>query len=495
MKYDCLIVGGGLSGMTTAIIMAQKGYHTALVEKSRQTAPTIRGFKRQGLFFDTGFHYTGGLDEGEPLDIFFRYLGLSAKIKRYPFDQEGFDIFRCLEPGFEIPFPCGYGRIQERLSERFPKERKAIEGYLQAVKHTFRSQPYFDLDQDMNAPEWSMMNRPSLREVLDRTTADEMLKSILSMHCLLHGVPPEEGSFTNHAVVAGSYYESANGILGGGLSLAEAFDERLKELGVDVYCGREVKEILLSADQGVSGIRLGEDEILQGQYCISTIHPRHLLTIVPGSGFRPIYRNRLERLEDTFSAIIVYAKSSLPLQSLARANLFLFPTPRTFGSECNGPVEGNPLFITRARQDEGTTPQEGCVIICPVPHTGSDHWKALFPIDDPLAYQSYRSEMSRRIIEHLTTSCPEFQGRITEVDCATPRTLKHFTNSPVGSLYGVKHKIEQVNPLPVTKIKGLFLAGQSITAPGLLGAVYSGFLACGNIVGHRKFRGELKAWA
>ena len=124
MKYDCLIVGGGLSGMTAAIIMAQKGYHTALVEKSRRTAPTVRGFKREGLFFDTGFHYTGGLNEGEPLNLFFRYLGLSEKITPYPFDPEGFDIFRCLEPEFELAFPFGYERIRERFSERFPRRSK-----------------------------------------------------------------------------------------------------------------------------------------------------------------------------------------------------------------------------------------------------------------------------------------------------------------------------------------------------------------------------------
>ena len=376
----------------------------------------------------------------------------------------------------------------------FPEDRKAIEGYLETVKNTFRSQPYFDLSRDMNSLEWSNMTRPSLQEVLKGVTADPLLQGVLSMHCFLHGVPPEEVSFFSHAVVAGSFYESANGIIGGGESLAEAFDERLKDLGVDVYCGTEVREILLSAEKEVSGIRLGEDRILQGPCCISTIHPRLLPSLVPDSGFRPIYRNRLEGLEDTFSAIIVYAKSDLPLKTLARANLFLLPNPRILEPVDLDPVEKTPLFITRARQDDGAVSGEGCVIICPVPHAGTGHWKDLFPSEDPAAYRFIKAELSRRIVDHLETSCPEFQGRITELESATPLTLKHFTNSPTGSLYGVKHKIGQINPLPMTKIKGLFLAGQAIAAPGLLGAVYSGFLTCGNIVGHRNLRGELKAW-
>ena len=117
-----------------------------------------------------------------------------------------------------------------------------------------------------------------------------------------------------------------------------------------------------------------------------------------------------------------------------------------------------------------------------------------FPINDSETYHSYKHDMSERVMAHIEASCPEFQGIITSVECATPLTLRNFTNSPYGSLYGVKHKIEQYNPIPVTRVKGLFLAGQSISAPGILGAMVSGFLACGNIFGHEKLREELKEW-
>ncbi len=38
--------------------------------------------------------------------------------------------------------------------------------------------------------------------------------------------------------------------------------------------------------------------------------------------------------------------------------------------------------------------------------------------------------------------------------------------------------------MPATRLKGLFLAGQAITAPGIMGAMMSGFLVCGAILGH-----------
>ncbi|HEY3278498.1 MAG TPA: NAD(P)/FAD-dependent oxidoreductase [Syntrophorhabdaceae bacterium] len=494
MSYGCAVIGGGVSGMTTAIIMARQGYRTALLESSGKTAPTIRGFTRRGLFFDTGFHYTGGLNEGEPLDIFFRYLGLSGKIEKYSFPEDGFDTFRCLEPRFEFTFPYGYDRIRKQLQDTFPQDARAIDIYLDAVRHVYRSQPYIDLGAGGNMQRSLPGEGQSLSGFLDGITDNEILKCILSMHCLLHGVYPEEVSFLSHACVAGSYYESASGIKGGGSSLSEAFDVRLRELGVEVFCGAEVKEILLSADRSVSGLRFGDDKIINCERCVSTIHPRQLLTLVPDQVFRPVYRKRLETLEDTCSAIILYVESDLPPGDLDRANILLFPSPRFNYPDGNGPVEEKPLFITHARQDRSATPKEGYIVVCPEPNMGTEYWSA--PVADRShAYRSYKESMSRRITAYLETAVPEFRGRISHVECATPLTLKKYTHSPVGSIYGVKHKVEQYNPMPLTKIKNLFLAGQAITAPGIMGAVVSGFLACGSAIGHERLIEELRKWA
>jgi len=46
--------------------------------------------------------------------------------------------------------------------------------------------------------------------------------------------------------------------------------------------------------------------------------------------------------------------------------------------------------------------------------------------------------------------------------------------------------------LPLTRLGNLFLAGQSIVAPGVLGAMISGFVACGSIIGHELLRKDLK---
>jgi all-trans-retinol 13,14-reductase len=493
MNYDYVIIGGGVSGMSSALILAKQGFSVALVEKSRQLAPTIRGFTKKGLFFDTGFHYTGGLGTGEPVDLFFRYLGLSDALEKVAFREDDFDSFRCLEPPFVFHFPCGYDRIRERLCEVFPDEYNTIDIYLSAVKEQYHSVPYVNLDTAEVSAAFSSIHGPTLQEFLDRLTNNRLLKCILSMHCFLYGVAPDEVSFANHAYVAGSYYESVNGIAGGGLKLTEVFEAQIEKAGVYVYRGQEVTGMLLSSDGAFCGVTLKDGTNVSAKACISTIHPHQLLNIVPDSVFRPVYVNRLHELEETTSACILYAVCSEPIEDLLGSNIFTFPEHDFTFFHKNIDVEKRPMYITAAgERSDGGRAKHGLIAICPMSK------EQTMPLIDPVSqersadYKHLKEEIAEKMVRSIKASCPEIAEKITNVTCATPLTLREYTNSPFGSLYGVKHKIGQYNPMPATRLKGLFLAGQAVTAPGIMGAMMSGFLACGTILGHEKLQKELK---
>ncbi len=80
------------------------------------------------------------------------------------------------------------------------------------------------------------------------------------------------------------------------------------------------------------------------------------------------------------------------------------------------------------------------------------------------------------------------------VDLATPLTLRDYSMAPEGAVYGVGRLLGQYNPAPVTRLPGLFLAGQGVSVCGLMGTLISGYMACGSILGHEFLRGELKKW-
>jgi len=493
MKYDFIVIGAGISGITSAITLARNGYQVALLEKADRTAPLIRGFSRRGVHFDTGFHYTGGLGEGEPLDIFFRYLGLSSLITSFPFAEEGFDVLNCERPDFEFRVPTGYTRLREKLCETFPADCAAIGSYLDQVRSTCAAMPYLNLDMEIDPN--ALLGRilgPTLKETLDALTGNVLLKSLLSMHSLLYGVSCDEVSFAQHAAIVGNYYQSARGIRGGGLSLARACDARLAELGVDVLCSQEVTGITVGPGGAVSGVQLANGNALDCKAVIATVHPRTLLKLAPEGTFRPAYRKRLGDLEETVSAFLCFVVSKNPLPSLAGVNRFLLPDTECVCQLGGRPIGEAPLYLSGAYR-EGEIEPHGFIGICPALFSETAPWAASHFGKRPQEYRRFKEQALGRMQNQIERVYPDLAGNMEFIEGSTPLTIRDYCSTPSGGLYGVKHMVGQFNPHPATRIPGLFLAGQAVVAPGVMGAVISGLLACGTILGHELIRKELKA--
>ena len=76
MDGSVIIIGSGLGGLECGYILAKHGMKVTVLEQSDQTGGCLQTFVRGRALFDTGFHYAGGLGDGEPLNILFRYFGL-----------------------------------------------------------------------------------------------------------------------------------------------------------------------------------------------------------------------------------------------------------------------------------------------------------------------------------------------------------------------------------------------------------------------------------
>src|SRR3990172_12135587 len=110
MKYDSVIIGSGITGLTSALVLAQHGYRVAIVEKNRSIAPLLRRFKRGNVWCDPGFHYSGGFEESGVLSILLRYLRMRDDIRPLPMARDGFDILYSNDR--EIAIPCGLERVR-----------------------------------------------------------------------------------------------------------------------------------------------------------------------------------------------------------------------------------------------------------------------------------------------------------------------------------------------------------------------------------------------
>jgi phytoene dehydrogenase-like protein len=52
MKYDAIVVGGGIAGLCAAAYLSKAGKKVLLMEKQSITGGLVQTFQRDGVFFD-----------------------------------------------------------------------------------------------------------------------------------------------------------------------------------------------------------------------------------------------------------------------------------------------------------------------------------------------------------------------------------------------------------------------------------------------------------
>jgi phytoene dehydrogenase-like protein len=86
-------------------------------------------------------------------------------------------------------------------------------------------------------------------------------------------------------------------------------------------------------------------------------------------------------------------------------------------------------------------------------------------------------------------------GEVRLLDVSTPLTVRDWVASPGGSTYGVMRSTDQLLSAALlnrTSLRGLYLAGQSVLAPGILGTILGSLATVQFIVGPERFRSEVR---
>ena len=132
MKYDVIIIGSGLGGLSCGAGLAQQGKSVLVLERQIQPGGCLQSYKRQGgLSFDTGLHYVGGLTPGHRIYDIFSHFGL-MDLPWQRMDDSGFDLITIGDKTY--PLASGYDNFVETLSQYFPKEREGLRKYVEMLQ-------------------------------------------------------------------------------------------------------------------------------------------------------------------------------------------------------------------------------------------------------------------------------------------------------------------------------------------------------------------------
>ena len=140
-KYDVIIIGSGISGLTSAVFLAKAGWKVLVLEKHFKLGGFTHTFKRNKYEWDTGIHYIGEVQN--PRSIVRRLFDYvtDSNLKWTPMDA---NYDRIIFPDKSYDFIAPKDKFIDLMCSYFPEDSKAIKNYLQEVRQAvFSGKSFF----------------------------------------------------------------------------------------------------------------------------------------------------------------------------------------------------------------------------------------------------------------------------------------------------------------------------------------------------------------
>ena len=216
-QYDFIIVGSGIGGLSSAVVLAKNGFSVLVLEKNNQIGGALQVFSRDKCIFDTGVHYIGGLDKGENLYRMFKYLGIYDSLKLRSLDRDCFDLIR-MPDGKSYPHGQGYESFTSQLIHLFPEEENAIYSFCEKLKEICDFFPLYNLEL---GDEQAYYNNPEILSLgawdyVNSITNNQILKSILLGSGPLYAGDQQSTPLYVVALIMNSYIKGSYRLVDGG---------------------------------------------------------------------------------------------------------------------------------------------------------------------------------------------------------------------------------------------------------------------------------------
>lgn len=488
-NYDVVIIGSGLAGLMSAYLLQRQGLSTCILEKNAQIGGNLQTFKRDRTKFDTGVHYIGGVEKGQPFYPYLKYFNLLGNITLNKLDEDGFD--RISFEGDEISYPHGqgYDNFIEKLSAIFPDNREDIIAYCDLVRETCKKFKLYNIESEYEKSEEFELFSLRAVDVINDITSNEKLRRVLAGSNMLYA-GSEESPFYIHALINNSYILSAYKMKYSD-EMVKHLRGQLKAMGGEIHINSEVTRIENSKSE-VEYIELKNGKRVAGKYYISNIHPTLTYGLMDTSNFRRVYTQRMMTLPNSISVFILYVKLKPGAEAYRNYNQYHFFTDDVWNIHNytdDDWLKGIAVFNSPFEDDA-----DHAKTLCVMAYMRYDEvaqWEntintTLDENDRGSEYNSFKEAKSRAIIQALKSLYPNIEESMESYYSASPLTQRDYIGSVEGGIYGISRECS--DPLRSfiranTKLNNLFLAGQNTVLHGVLGVTVSAVLAAQAIMG------------
>nr|WP_311460280.1 NAD(P)/FAD-dependent oxidoreductase [uncultured Capnocytophaga sp.] len=481
--YDTIVIGSGLGGLMTALILAKEGRKVAIVEKNKQFGGNLQSFFRDGVLFDTGVHYVGSLEKGQPLHNYFSYAGIISDLDLECMPKDGYDHICFAQEATSYPHAQGYDNFITQLLSYFPQEKAALEQYVARIKEVCNRFPLYRFRLEGSYDE-SLLSL-SLMEFLRELTPNERLQAVLLGNNFLYAGTTAHTPLYVHALSVNSYMESAWRFRRGGSQITQLLVRQLRALGVSLFTENEVLAFEYREGKIYSVITSQHKKYIAKDF-VSDIDIQQLLSIAGREHFKPSYYKRIEQLtpiSGVFSLHLVLKPHSFPYLPY---NIYWFKDPQQVWKApyCQSDTFPLSYMLSMSPPKDGGTYTDNMTLLTYMDYEQVHTWEhTLNTIAAPegrgAAYEAFKQEKADQLLRVVYQRYPQLEGAIAHAYTSTPLTYRDYIGTPTGAIYGYEkniHKIAHTHIMPQTHIPNLYLTGQSVNMHGLLGVTIGAVL-------------------
>lgn len=478
MTHDVVVIGGGISGLVSAILLAESGRRVAVLEQHSVLGGYLQQFRRKDTTFDVGFHYLGSTAPGRPMRQFLEHLRVLDRIELLPLPADRAITVR--RGDREFAYPTTFSAFRTAAAAAFPREAAALDTFCADVDATCARFRWFSLKKgvDYQHPLDMKLANESFAAFAAARFTDPWLREVLGVQSFNLGLFDREIPWSKHVLAFRSNFDQTSRIRGGGGALVDALVARGRELGVAYHTRQEVAAFECR-DRTVLAATTTNGARWPAALFLAACHPKPIVRCISDADVEPMFKDRVLQMRDSRGALQVWARLRAPLRSLA----------------------GGSVLVTDDAELRGEPPLHAVLVVDPTPYDGGPpRVEAMTYLDhEPFAkwagtrlsgrgadYDAFKRQLAARVLRIAARAAPELPDLVEDVYAATPLTDAWYTKSEHGAVFGISHDLEQQGsnrPMPRLRLRNLFFSGASITMPGICGVFINAFDTCDAIRG------------
>ncbi len=500
--FDTLIIGSGAGGLASAICLARAGQKVLVLEQHDVPGGWCHSFQLQGQRFSPGVHYIGLVADGESTSALYKGLGAANDLAFFRMNPNGYE--HCWIGKEKIDMPAGMNALYEKLSKRFPEEKKRLKKYLTLIRnvsHQIQLIPkmkgfWDNITIAFRTRHMGKYGLFSLKRVIDWHIKDPLLKAVLNVQCGDHGLSPNRASFPIHCAVMDHYLEGAYYPVGGGGGIVKALTNTLKRYGGEIRTKQHVKKIIIKNKKAV-GVELKDGTEIFAKKIVSNADPSTTyLNLVGKENISTRLAKKLSKTKYSTTSLILFLTLDIDVtkSGVDSGNIWMLrdhDLDKVFHDLTTGDImEGDEfpaLFMSCTTIKDPASfngRHHALEVVTFIDYSSFDafHNKADYHNE---AYAGVKEKIIQKFMNSVEKVIPGAKQHVVQVELGTPKTNEFYINSTHGNVYGTEKTFNQIGPFSFqnkSEIKNLFLCGASTLSHGVGGATYSGVAAAAKIL-------------